>query len=315
MFDWNRKNNNFVRARAQATHDVQARIADVWTWSQKTVAQWQTDIAALDPMIADEGIKRLDWYMAHEAFRNNVDKIKDFIRGFKRAGEVKFRHDREIHSLIGRLSNRLSKPRRVYQEGLTARDLWERADETWQFKTWHYTPVLTLADFGAVLEAFPLRENAAHVARAAWLPLTTALSNKIYSLDRENKAWYTAATERFPAGTVEGDLIRSSVPTAPPQDTPVERAVISNLKVTDNEIQFDCAAPGATHYTYLQQAPGSPVFMVVLADTADAHVTLQGQAAGVHRFKAVGGNSGKQGPVSEVVQVTVASEKVINLHP
>jgi hypothetical protein len=115
------------------------------------------------------------------------------------------------------------------------------------------------------------------------------------------------ATRRFLAGTVEGNLIRSNMPTTSRPESSVGRAVISNLLVSGGDIHFDCAASGATRYTFLQQAPGLPAFVVILADTEQAHVTLHGQVAGLHRFKAFGSNSRGQGVDSEVVQATVAA--------
>jgi len=301
--EWVRQRNHFLKTKARATLSAQAKIANVWTWSQKTLAQWETDIVALERLIPDEATKHLEWLTAQEALRNDIEKIKNFTGNFKHAGEVKFRHNPELRPLIHGLNMRLAKPRRIYQEALTAHSLWERAD-----KTWEIDPGLTLAAFGEVLTVFPDRESAEAVLRAAWLPLVSDVGNRIYTLERDTAAWYTAATERFAAGTVEGDLIRSSVPAILPREQEkVGMAVISNLKVVANEIQFDCVAPGATHYTYLQQPPGSPMFVVVLADTADTHVTLRGQALGDHRFRAMGSNPNGQGPASEVVQVTVTA--------
>ena len=70
--------------------------------------------------------------------------------------------------------------------------------------------------------------------------------------------------------------------------------------------QFDVAAPGATRFTYLQQAPDSPAFVVALADSPQSSFTLQRQPNGVHRFKVVGSNSGHSGPESAVEEVTVS---------
>src|SRR5688572_6635568 len=51
---------DFTRNRAQPTRDVQASLAlapTTWVWPEKTVVQWDNDIAALDQLIADESAK------------------------------------------------------------------------------------------------------------------------------------------------------------------------------------------------------------------------------------------------------------------
>ena len=64
---------DFARARAQATRDTQASLGappTSWSWSQKTVIQWDTEISTLDQMLADESSKRTQWRNAAGAFLN-----------------------------------------------------------------------------------------------------------------------------------------------------------------------------------------------------------------------------------------------------
>jgi len=112
-------------------------------------------------------------------------------------------------------------------------------------------------------------------------------------------AWYSDATTRFREGTPQGDLVRSTVPTTTSPTDAVGQAVISHVMVTGGTIHFDCAASHATQFTYLHKAPGSMQFVVLLADTAETSVTLQGQPNGEHRFKAIGSNSQGTGPESD----------------
>jgi len=51
---------DFTRTRAQATRDTQVSLAAAptsWTWSQKTVVQWDTDIATLAQLVAGESTR------------------------------------------------------------------------------------------------------------------------------------------------------------------------------------------------------------------------------------------------------------------
>ena len=129
------------------------------------------------------------------------------------------------------------------------------------------------------------------------------------ALDKDCVAWYAAATIKFKAGTSQGDTIRSTVPTTYNPPPPVGQAVFSNIMVVGGEIHFDCTAAHATRFTYLHQPPGSPVFVVLFADSPLSSLMLHNQPAGVHRFKAIPRNSGGEGQESEVIEITVAQQQ------
>jgi hypothetical protein len=293
---------DFVKTRAQATRDAQANIAATWTWSQKTVAQWDADTTALNQLIADESDKRIQWRNAAELWQSDIDKIQEITRKVKSLGSVQFRNNAVIMTLLDSLRTDATSRADIYDQGLAARDVWDEADDAWQI-----TPTETLAAFSAVLESNLARQKAHSPAYAAWRRAAAALNNKAEAVDRDNVAWFTEATRRFPFGTTDGDLIRSTVPTTSRAEQPVGQAVISNLLVSGGAIHFDCSAPQATRYTYLHQQPASPAFVVALADSPETSFNLQGQPAGVHRFKVFGSNSRGQGAESDVVQVTVAA--------
>jgi hypothetical protein len=63
---------DFTRTRAQATRDAQASLAAAptsWTWSEKTVIQWDTDLTTLDQLKIDESAKRTQWRNAAELWQ------------------------------------------------------------------------------------------------------------------------------------------------------------------------------------------------------------------------------------------------------
>jgi hypothetical protein len=80
--------------------------------------------------------------------------------------------------------------------------------------------------------------------------------------------------------------------------------------VSGTDVHFDVTAAHATRFTYLHQPPGSPVFVVALADSEQTSLTLHGLAPGQHGFKAFGSNSDGRGPDSAVTLVTVAQSAV-----
>ena len=115
------------------------------------------------------------------------------------------------------------------------------------------------------------------------------------------------ATRRFPVGTVEGDLIRSTVPTTYTPPPEVGPGQITTVMASGTEIHADATALHATKFTWFHQAPGSPAFLVI-ATGAPGSLTLHNQAPGVHRLKAAGANSGGEGAPSAAVEVTIAQQ-------
>jgi hypothetical protein len=292
----------FTKARAQATRNAQINIADQWVWSEKTVAQWTVDVTKFDQLQQDESSKRTQWRNAAETWENDLVQIQQITRDVRRAGGFRFRNDPVKLALFESLRTDGNGRADIYVQALAARDAWDEADETWELSA-----DVTLAHFGSLLASALARQSAHGTALTAWRRAASELANKARVVDADNVAWYAEATRRFPAGTVEGDLIRSTVPTTTRLMQPVGQAVITNLITSNGDIHFDCAAQYATRYTYLHQAPGSPAFVVAVADTPQTSFNLHGQPAGVHRFKAFGSNAAGQGPESAVVQVTVAA--------
>jgi hypothetical protein len=253
----------------------------------------------------DESSKRTQWRSAAEAWENDLVQIQQITRDVKRAGSFKFRSEPVQLALFEALRTDGSSRGDIYVQGLAARDAWEEADEAWELSA-----EVTLAFFSSLLASALARQTAHGTALTAWRRAASELANKARVVDADNVAWYAEATRRFPAGTVEGDMIRSTVPTTSRPIQPVGQAVITNLMVANGDIHFDCSAAYATRYTYLHQPPGSPAFVVAVADTPETSFNLHGQAAGVHRFKAFGMNAAGQGPESAAVQVTVAAMAV-----
>ena len=295
---------DFTRTRAQATRDTQASLAAPptnWIWSQKLVAQWDGDIATLDQGIADESAKRTQWRNAAEQWQSGLNQIQDVTRQVASLGRVHFRNDPVKRSLFESLSTDAESRASIYEQGLAARDMWQELAPAWEVAAGS-----TVGGFGSLLTDC-LAKQAAHSAKfTAWRRASAALMNKARLVDEDAVAWYAEATRRYPEGTTEGDLIRSAVPTTTRTEPPVGQAVISNLVASGGTVHFDVSAPSATRFTFLQQAPGSPAFVVVAADVAESSLTVQGQPAGLHRFKAFGSNSQSSGPESAVAEVTLS---------
>ena len=299
---------DFTRARAGFTRDAAAILATPPTsfvWSQKSVPQWDAAIATLDQLRSAEGLKRAEWRQAAETWQLDLNAIQDITRQVARIGAVHFRNDRVKRVAFTKLRTDGEARDAVFAQGEAARDAWQVADAAWEI-----SGELTLGSFSSLL-ATALARRATHSTKlAAWRNASAALMQAAEALDRDNIAWYAEVTERFAAGTTAGDMIRSTVPTTTRPEQAVGQAVVSNVMAAGGDIHFDVSAPHATRYTYLQKAPGSPVFLVVVADTPSASLTLHGQPAGLHQFKAFGSNADGTGLESAVVEVTVAQAAV-----
>ena len=294
----------FTRARAQATRDTQASLGlapTTWVWSQKTVIQWDGEIATLDQCLADESARRTQWRNAAESWQASLNGIQALTRQVVSIGRVHFRNDAVKLLLWESVSTDAESRAGIYEQGLAARDVWQETDPAWNVST--EISVGTLSS--ALTDA--LAKQAAHSAKfTAWRRASATLTNKAQQVDVDCIAWYAEATRRFLEATPDGDFIRSSVPRTTRTDAPVGQAVLSNLVVNAGTIHFDVTAPGATRYTYLQQSPGSPAFVVVLADSPEAGLTLTAQPNGLHRFKVIGSNSGGSGAESAVAELSVS---------
>lgn len=294
----------FTRTRTQATHDTQASLAAApgWVWTEKTVIGWGEEIALLDAAVAAESAKRTQWRNAAEQWQADIDSIQLLTRDVARAGAYHFRNDPVKLSLFESLVTDGRSRADIYDQGLAARDAWQEADPAWEL-----SETDTVTAFSDLLSGC-LVKQAAHSAKfTAWRRASSVLMNKARQVDEDCVAWFAEATRRFPEGTTEGDLIRSAVPTTTRPEPPVGQAEISNLVLDGSTIHFDVEASSATRFTYLHQAPGSPSFVVVLADVPEASLTLENQSNGVHRFKAFGSNSAGSGAESVVAEITVAA--------
>ncbi len=299
----------FVRTRAQASRSAQVILAapptsPVWVWSRKPLVQWGADLAELDLLRTTESERRTDWRNAAESWQADLNRIQQITRDVAGYAASHFYNDEVKLRLFEPLQTDGRSRPDVYQQGLEARSAWSQTDPAWVIVSGGEE--VTNGSFGSLLAAAVARQTTYSDKLAAWRYAASALMNKAQKLDADNVAWYADATRRFPEGTTEGDMIRSTVPTTTTPPQPVGQAVIANAMASGGDVHFDVSAPHATRYTYLQQVPGSPAFVVVLADSAEDSLTLHGQPPGLHRFKVVGSNSLGEGQESAVVEVAVA---------
>jgi hypothetical protein len=290
-----------VRKRAEATYISQAARADTWVWSEKTVAEWEADVRAFDPLVEDESLTKLRLQGVADAWDRQLQQVQAITRDVVRLGRVRFRKDPVKLALFKPLKTRATSRANKQKEGVAARDAWQQADPAWQ-----PLPDITLTSFTALLDPYESRETAYNEADNLWREAVTRLNAHAERVDDDCIAWYTVATKRFPAGTVEGDVIRSLVPTtARPRRAP-GRAVLANVVVTGNRLRLEVSAPRATRFTLWLRAVGEPEFKAVIEKTGERSLTVEPLAPGTYQVKATGHNARGAGPESEVALVTVA---------
>lgn len=300
----------FVVRRTKATRDAQAALINppysfVW---EKTVPEWTDIITLQDQLESAEILARTEWRNAAEAWQADLDTIKEITRDVAGYGVVKFRNDAVKLPLFERLrTDGRSRPD-IYRQGKSARDAWAKAEGTWVIKK--KDSQRQLSELSSLIAASESRDNAHGAKETAWKLAVSALNGKVREANGDCLNWYADATRYFAAGTTAGDMIRSSVPTTTRPEAPVGQAVISNVMVSGGDIHFDADALHGTKFTYLHQAPGAQALVVVVTDSPEKHLTLHGQAPGLHRFKVIPSNSRGEGAASVVVEVMVGASAV-----
>jgi hypothetical protein len=295
----------FVKERAQATRDAQAQVAAQWLWPERTLAQWDADITGLGTLEAAEAAASAAATAEGATLDGELADVETLCRTVVQVGRAHFRGDEVKGALFQSVRVDASGRQALLSSAQEVHAAWEEADAAWS--PW---AGVTLAVLGSALAAADAKLRAYSLLRTAWRSAAKQVLVAARALDRRCVAWYAQAIKRFPADTAEGLMIRAAVPTTWRPPPPVGQAEIVNPMASGSDVHLDAHAENATRYTFLQQSPGSPGFVVVLADSRDGHLTLHNQVPGVHRFKAVGRNSGGEGPESAIVEITVSQSAV-----
>jgi hypothetical protein len=298
------KSLEFVKQRLIATRNAQVALTAKWQWPEKTVVQWDSDIAGLTQLENTESATRAVLIEHAGQWDAAVAQLYTHARDVARLGRTRFRLDAGKAALFNRVHVQSRGRSGLCKYAATVRDRWQQADPRWQ-----PLPEMQLSAFSSTIVNVDAQETTHGQKLAAWREAAAKVMSRARTLNVDCMAWYAEATTRFPAGTPEGDMIRATVPTttdAPSE--PVGRAVIKNLVATDGTIHFDCDAAHATEFTYWHKAPDYPHFVLILADVSDKSLTLRGQPPGEHRFKVVPSNAQGTGPESPeaVVVLSVA---------
>jgi hypothetical protein len=220
--------NQFSIDRALKTISAARQMTTKWTWTEETPDQMQTQLETItgnssstppvvgQAEIADQALRTRDG--AEGAWRAQLRMLhQDTVQGLNMA-KNKFRNDTASLAVLSGLHAGGNTPEKILSEALAWESAWNQLAPTWS-----PTQTNTLAAFKT------LRKQCAEDLQTAFTDADSASHEQSAKLDQmcsdledANVAWYADATRVFPAGTAEGDMIRSTVPTTytPSTSTP-----------------------------------------------------------------------------------------------
>ena len=146
-----------------------------------------------------------------------IDSLHSLSGRCVRMAKNRYRDTPAKLEVIAGLRNDAASRSGKLQDALEWESAWEKLEPTWS-----PLPGVTLATFKPQrLAAMALLESLT-TKKTNWDAADEQLNTQGHTLNGNCVAWYEAATTVFPAGTPEGDLIRSDIPTTynPPSTPP-----------------------------------------------------------------------------------------------
>ena len=270
-----------VKERVAETRAVQTDLVNLWVWGSATLLEW------------DEWIRQFD----ATSTTPSQSLAKKIAVATVNANNAKQAYD-------GALSNiRLTVTVAVSEDANNLVIAWEDYNANWSPGSPY-----TLPNLVAELAALPALEKAFRQTRSSLRKAEKDLMRHVAVVEDRCMAWYEAATGRFPAGTVEGDLIRARVPTSYSPAGAVAPATPTGLVLQalgSGRVFADIAdTAGATGYRWYVKAPGSAEF-VFKVETPTSEALLLSLALGANEVRVTAVNTGGESVPSSPVSVNV----------
>ena len=237
------ENITFTLQRAQATRAVQAAIAGSWVWEEKTILQWDADIAALIAQMETTQDAEADYLATRGTAYAAIDAIHSLAGRCLRMAKNRYRNDPAKLEVIANLHNDSGRHAGQLQDALEWESAWEKLDDAWSPLTG-----VTLATFKPQRLAAGTLFTGITTKQTTWDTEDGQLNTLGHALNADCVAWYEAATIACPAGTPEGDLIRSDIPTTytPPSNPPTALEIASATAQAGGKIVLTYV-PGGGH--------------------------------------------------------------------
>jgi hypothetical protein len=232
--------NDFILMRAKITRHVQSDIKASWMWSEKTLEQWDHEIAGLQRM---QEIFSEAGYMRNSTRAELDAALKDLHRRTMQwiaMAKFHFREDPSKLDPIHHLTSNGLGRRVTAREAMDLETAWKDVGPEWA-----PTETNTFSAFQTLRKQCLDLDTAFIAARGNWRTQSEILNKKAAELNKANTAWYAAATRIFPPGTAEGDMIRRAIPTkysppapdAPPAPSPQPQEAVAQSSAISQELE------------------------------------------------------------------------------
>lgn len=232
--------------RGQATRDAQTAIAATYVWDEKTVAQWSTDLVALNTKKVAVSDLEAESLAKRATYENGIVVLHDRTVEGLGMGRVKWRKDEAKARILSNLSASGGGRETVQTEAQAWESVWEKFDAAW-----NPSPLNTLASFRTLITDSDTQENFYKKAHTDWRTGAEELQVLGNTLWDDGVAWYEAATILFKENTAIGQMIRGTIPTSQttPEPTPLE--ITTPTPSAGGNVAVTYAATGGQHATVL----------------------------------------------------------------
>jgi hypothetical protein len=208
---------NFIITRAKTTRHAQEDLKSIWIWNERTLDQWDNEIADLQRMQETCSSAKFARNSARAALDAGLQEMHRRTMQFLAMAKFHFRNEPSMFEAINRLTSCGEGRRAIAQEAMDLESAWQKAGQEWA-----PTEVNTFASFQALRKKCTELDAAFLAANSIWRTQSEILKQRTAALNEANIAWLAAATRIFSAGTAEGDMIRHSIPTLYSPKIPAE---------------------------------------------------------------------------------------------
>ncbi len=300
-----------VKDRVLETRAVQTDLADMWVWDSATLLEWDEWIRQFDttsliptPSLAKKiALATVAANNAKQTYEGSLSNIKLTVTVAVSGLRAKAKLDPTLDDVVDELSAQGNTRPTILEEAENLVVAWEDFNPAW-------TPgsPFTLAELITELAALPAKEKAFRQTRSTLRRAEKALTRHVAVVEDRCMAWYGAATGRFLAGTVEGDLIRARIPTTSAPSGAVAPATPTGLVLqalgSGRAFGDIPDTAGATGYRWYVKAPGSPDF-VFKVETPTSEALLLSLTLGANEVRVTAVNSGGESLPSAPASLTV----------
>lgn len=163
-----------------------------------------------------------------------------------------------------------------------------------------------VADMEAMLTNHPVLIKAANDQKAVWTKKKSELRITTDRVDKNNKRWYGAWADNYPAGSVEHDAL-STIDTEGGGTEPVGQVFINEANAMPGlMVDLHFHADHATKFRVMQRLQGTTTWNLIVENLEADTWTGAMASAGLYEFQVFGKNSLGEGDGSDVLTLGVS---------